>query len=125
MNTSPSARFFTITAATASLLPLSQSETMPAPVLVATGKTQVITSPADMNTPELPLPHALHRILALAVCCQNRWADGARAALRQIWHEAESDAAAADAVGLLAKVLSPQERYWLATFDGDRKKMPA
>lgn len=79
---------------------------------------------ATLDAPELPLPPGLHLILALAVCAQNRWADGARAALRRIWNDAENDAAAAESVGLLARALSPQERYWLATFDGDRKKLP-
>jgi hypothetical protein len=78
-----------------------------------------------LDAPELPLPPSLELILALAVCAQNRWADGARTALRRIWQEAESDSAAAESVGMLAKALSPQDRFWLATFDGDRKKMPA
>lgn len=94
------------------------------PLLAVSGKTQTATG-LVLDASELPLPPNLQVPLALAVCVQNRWADGARAALRQIWLNADSDAAATECLRLVSNALTPQERFWLATFDGDRKVLPA
>lgn len=90
---------------------------------MVSGKTQTATGLA-LDASELPLPPSLAIPLALAVCAQNRWADGARAALRQIWLSADSDAAATECLRLVSSALTPQERFWLATFDGERKVRP-
>lgn len=78
-----------------------------------------------MEADEIAVPETLRTVLALAVCCQNRWAEGATTALRRIWAESESDADATEKVRLVTRVLSPSEKFWLGTFSGERKARPA
>lgn len=76
-----------------------------------------------MDAPEIQMPPDLRPILALAVCCDRHWADGARTILRQIWENASSDVEASSRLQILVKALTAQQRFWLATFDGNRKKV--
>ena len=78
-----------------------------------------------MDADEITPPENLRSLLALAICCQNRWAEGATIALRRIWEESDSDHDATEKARLLNRVLNPAEKFWLGTFGGARKGLTA